>query len=239
VDEVLAVGDVVFQKKCLGKMGEVSQEGRTILFVSHNMAAITGLCQRAILLNNGYLEIDRTSTEAVIKYLSSNTDECNIKIHGLKKTEIPPQVERGITVTNIEALDEQGRPKKHVFTWDYVRFRIHFKSTITSPQVGIDFGFNTPAHGNIFWYSSDPLHGLEFPLSPGNYQIDCVFTDFPLCSGHYDVQVSISRPYIESYYANKKFCVLYVQPRDVFGAGCSLNQQKALVLVPHFWEKVN
>src|SRR5450755_3789629 len=53
VDEVLAVGDASFQKKCLGKMGQVSREGRTILFVSHNMAAIKALCSKAILLRNG------------------------------------------------------------------------------------------------------------------------------------------------------------------------------------------
>src|SRR5207247_8857117 len=53
VDEVLAVGDVSFQKKCLGKMGSVAKEGRTVVFVSHNMAAITRLCTKGILLNDG------------------------------------------------------------------------------------------------------------------------------------------------------------------------------------------
>jgi lipopolysaccharide transport system ATP-binding protein len=53
VDEVLAVGDAAFQKKCLGKMGEVAQEGRTVLFVSHNMTAIKALCERCILLEEG------------------------------------------------------------------------------------------------------------------------------------------------------------------------------------------
>jgi lipopolysaccharide transport system ATP-binding protein len=55
VDEVLAVGDAAFQKKCLGKMGDVTQQGRTVLFVSHNMAAVQSLCSRAIVLNNGVI----------------------------------------------------------------------------------------------------------------------------------------------------------------------------------------
>src|SRR5436305_8490582 len=55
VDEVLAVGDVAFQKKCLGKMNEVSQGGRTVIFVSHNMAAVQNLCQRGVVLSNGQL----------------------------------------------------------------------------------------------------------------------------------------------------------------------------------------
>jgi lipopolysaccharide transport system ATP-binding protein len=69
VDEVLSVGDAEFQKKCLGKMREVSAgEGRTVLFVSHNMGAIVSLCKRAIILNKGSLEMDGTVTQAVKSY---------------------------------------------------------------------------------------------------------------------------------------------------------------------------
>ena len=74
VDEVLAVGDAEFQKKCLGKMGEVSKSGRTILFVSHNMAAVKELCSNAILLQNGQLTYSGTAEEVVDKYLSSAGD---------------------------------------------------------------------------------------------------------------------------------------------------------------------
>ncbi len=65
VDEVLAVGDAQFQKKCLGKMGELANEGRTVLFVSHNMGAISQLCTRGILLEDGGLKYDGTPAEAV------------------------------------------------------------------------------------------------------------------------------------------------------------------------------
>src|SRR5437899_571201 len=71
VDEVLAVGDVAFQKKCLGKMNEVSRGGRTVLFVSHNMAAVENLCRRGIVLEHGKLVFDGTSKEAVHHYLNS------------------------------------------------------------------------------------------------------------------------------------------------------------------------
>jgi lipopolysaccharide transport system ATP-binding protein len=69
VDEVLAVGDFEFQKKCLGKMQDVAGGGRTVLFVSHNMAAVQSLCQRTILLNNGALIEDGTTEYVVSKYL--------------------------------------------------------------------------------------------------------------------------------------------------------------------------
>lgn len=70
VDEVLAVGDAVFQKKCLGKMSDVAQEGRTILFVSHNMGAIVQLCSECLLFQSGHLELFDTSTTTVQKYIS-------------------------------------------------------------------------------------------------------------------------------------------------------------------------
>ena len=70
VDEVLAVGDAEFQKKCLGKMNEVSKSGRTVLFVSHNMSAVDQLCDRAIQLDHGTIVTDSTDVYAVTsKYL--------------------------------------------------------------------------------------------------------------------------------------------------------------------------
>ncbi|WP_428826922.1 ABC transporter ATP-binding protein [Azonexus sp. IMCC34842] len=72
VDEVLAVGDAAFQKKCLGKMEQVGSEGRTVLFVSHNMAAITNLCSRAILLSNGELKNIGRASDVIDDYLKIN-----------------------------------------------------------------------------------------------------------------------------------------------------------------------
>ncbi|MGA9390307.1 MAG: ABC transporter ATP-binding protein [Candidatus Sulfotelmatobacter sp.] len=69
VDEVLAVGDASFQKKCLGKMGAVSREGRTILFVSHNMAAIKALCSRAVWMSDGTVTASGTAADVVDNYL--------------------------------------------------------------------------------------------------------------------------------------------------------------------------
>lgn len=69
IDEVLAVGDAEFQNKCIGKMNEVAQLGRTVLFVSHNMAAVSSLCHRGIVLNSGIVEFDGTQNAAIEKYL--------------------------------------------------------------------------------------------------------------------------------------------------------------------------
>ena len=78
IDEVLAVGDAEFQRKCLGKMGDAkTKDGRTVLFVSHNMAAVTTLCQRAILLEKGEMAFDGPAREGVEQYLQSNNPDVN------------------------------------------------------------------------------------------------------------------------------------------------------------------
>ncbi len=74
VDEVLAVGDASFQKKCLNKMEDVGKQGRTVLFVSHNMPAVTNICERVILLDNGRVSLDGTAHQVVSKYLGSGTN---------------------------------------------------------------------------------------------------------------------------------------------------------------------
>lgn len=73
VDEVLAVGDAEFQKKCLGKLTDVSREGRTVLFVSHNMSAIRSLCKQGIVMDHGHIAFEGTAQEAVSFYLEGNT----------------------------------------------------------------------------------------------------------------------------------------------------------------------
>lgn len=87
VDEVLAVGDAEFQKKCLGKMQDVGKEGRTVLFVSHNMTAIASLCSRLILLKNGSVDFIGDVTEGIDRYLTDSTrttkNKCDdIRNHG-------------------------------------------------------------------------------------------------------------------------------------------------------------
>ena len=80
VDEVLAVGDLAFQRKCLNKMRDVSEHGRTILFVSHNMQAVTRLCSRAIWIENGEIKQDAAAKDVVSNYLNSQTETSSEKV---------------------------------------------------------------------------------------------------------------------------------------------------------------
>ena len=79
VDEVLAVGDLAFQRKCLNKMRETSEHGRTVLFVSHNMQAVTRLCSRAVWIENGQIKQDAAAKEIVSNYLNSQTETSSEK----------------------------------------------------------------------------------------------------------------------------------------------------------------
>ena len=87
VDEVLAVGDAVFQKKCLGKMGEVAEAGRTVLFVSHNMSAIRMLCSKVLLLEKGKVVYDGPTAEGLGLYAGDSAETRTILSHGRAKTE--------------------------------------------------------------------------------------------------------------------------------------------------------
>jgi lipopolysaccharide transport system ATP-binding protein len=77
IDEVLAVGDADFQQKCMGKMGEISKSGRTILFVSHNISAVKNLCNKGIVLNSGEMAFQGNATEAIQFYQTNNKSSHN------------------------------------------------------------------------------------------------------------------------------------------------------------------
>ncbi len=112
VDEVLAVGDAEFQKKCLNKMGEVAHEGRTVLFVSHNMSAIQRLCTHGILLNQGRIEFSGLTGEAVNRYLHQTADGAAAVRQRLEWTPRLPQYpfHELLRLKRFAIVDEAGEP---------------------------------------------------------------------------------------------------------------------------------
>src|SRR6185503_6806772 len=118
VDEVLAVGDIQFQKKCLGKMADVSRSGRTVLFVGHNLAAVQKLCTRAILLEQGVLKHDGTTADCISKYLHGTKG-----LHGefLGYNVVSEVLDRQsadapIRITSLEMFDSRHEPLRHLNT---------------------------------------------------------------------------------------------------------------------------
>lgn len=126
IDEVLAVGDAQFQKKCLGKMGDVAREGRTVLFVSHNMQAVRNLCSKVILLDKGKIVSDALTEESLSHY---NKLMREIEIDS--KTGIHNElVRRGsgaIRFTSVEILDESGSKRFNFEMGETIRFKMSYK----------------------------------------------------------------------------------------------------------------
>jgi len=116
IDEVLAVGDAEFQKKCLGKMKSISKIGRTVLFVSHNMSAIKNLCARCILLEEGKLTYDSNSAETVKKYFHKDSLESDTTI-GDRTDRIG---DGRLIITKIEFIDEQGNRIKEMISGEHL-----------------------------------------------------------------------------------------------------------------------
>jgi len=135
IDEVLAVGDAEFQKKCLGKMEDVSKSGRTILFVSHNLAALKTLCPHSVILKKGEIDFIGQTTSAIGKYLSTNEGQGNNGIFDLGAHQNKKKSDRGITKSR---LLKNGLVTDVFFSQE--KFTAEFEFTDTSPLNEIVFG---------------------------------------------------------------------------------------------------
>jgi lipopolysaccharide transport system ATP-binding protein len=140
VDEVLAVGDAEFQQKSLGKMKDVTREGRTVIFVSHNLAAVRSLCTRALVLEKGGLVFDGDTEEAVRRYLGDHHDRTAASVEGadlqlrLAESHVfgpAPSYE----CTRIAVLDEHGEPCSSFRSDEEISVQIDY--TVTRPISGL------------------------------------------------------------------------------------------------------
>lgn len=181
VDEVLAVGDAEFQKKCLGKMNEVSKgEGRTVLFVSHNMAAVKSLCNKGIVLKNGQVSYQGSAHAAVANYLSGNSESLNHKKFGdeydfrqfqLEEIFINPKGK-----TSDEILDEyQELEFNTILNIKENPERYHLTYVLKNEEGGALFTFSNVNTGIQLKKGINHLK-CSFPkgfLNIGNYFLDC------------------------------------------------------------------
>ncbi|MDP9161730.1 MAG: ABC transporter ATP-binding protein [Acidobacteriota bacterium] len=190
VDEVLAVGDMAFQKKCLGKMSEVSQGGRTVLFVSHNMPAVENLCRRGLVLNHGKLVFDGTGKDAVEFYLRSVSGEGSsghvIDLAGAHRVEAarPRLLERlEFYTAGNEPLNgslPMGNP---------LRIYVHFKLPRPTHQFNVGIGFDNMFGQRVFTAHSyfEPHRSEEDRV--GTQVFVCNIPSLTLVSGEYTIRV--------------------------------------------------
>ncbi len=189
VDEVLAVGDAEFQKKCLGKMGDVSKgEGRTILFVSHNMLAIKKLCNKGILLERGLL-----------KHSAEINDVISIYTHNAESEEIIPNSNKEIYLKDFKSYAKNDRESNLQTTQNGIlEFHIHSHKNIKNINIGI--GFNDDLGNRLFTPFSAHFQ-KNFDLETGENIIYCEIENFPLKSGKYTCEIYVGdRSQVFDYY---------------------------------------
>ena len=188
VDEVLAVGDAEFQKKAIGKMQDVSQgEGRTVLFVSHNMSAVKSLCKRGVLLDNGQVAYMGAAEEAIGQYLVGNSAKLSTDI----KYRADKRGNKKIEVTNVIFRNGQGEPTNQVFSGQSLIVEFELKKDadidLSKMIVACSFtdNFGTPI---VLWCSDEMeqsfkkvgnrlyLNIKSLNLRPNNYNFNYQFS---------------------------------------------------------------
>jgi lipopolysaccharide transport system ATP-binding protein len=170
IDEVLAVGDAAFQKKCLGRMRDISSEGRTVLFVSHNMAAIRSLCQRGILLSNGTKVFEGAAGECVDRYLTEVTRNATNEVD-LSNVRRPKGVDSTLKIDRIQLVSRDGRPL--VRAGDPLELEMLF--SVSEPLAEVALGMHVASADNvgIMECRSSHCYGAIDQLEPGQYSIKC------------------------------------------------------------------
>ena len=174
VDEVLAVGDAEFQKKCLGKMKDVSGQGRTVLFVSHNMGAIQSLCSKSIYLKHGTIQ-QTGPTEKIINYYLSNELKTEDELNIPHNTDIPA------CVTQVTLLNGDNVKTKTYLSGESLKFSFGIQG-VDSGNYQLGIGIASALDVNIFSELSDVFHlnsgnneiiyeNFQVKLAPGNYAL--------------------------------------------------------------------
>ena len=135
IDEVLAVGDSAFQKKCLGKMGDVAKSGRTVLFVSHNMDAVRRLCSRSILIENGEIMHDADSESTLRTYFDLLRNPKRIASQGLKNRLTRTSGE--VRIIEFSAHDVSGNETWNFDTGETIRFHLTYQAFQDVPNLGL------------------------------------------------------------------------------------------------------
>lgn len=194
VDELLAVGDAAFQKKCMGKMEDVAETGRTVLFVSHNMGAIASLCKRAVLLDSGRVVLATSSAEVISAYLKIGTSK------GVGIVELTP-VPSDAYFTRITILDEEDKPVGSVLSTSALNILIDYRVLRTIAELDVTFMLYD-RRGSIIFYSGlskSRAAWAESSHEPGSYAAKASIPANFLAPGSYTIGISLHRPNLQRF----------------------------------------
>jgi lipopolysaccharide transport system ATP-binding protein len=233
VDEVLAVGDAGFQKKCLGKMEEVSQAGRTVLFVSHNMAAIEALCNRCVALINGRVTQVGQSTDVIRKYLSRIVDTGRSQGLGQRTDRLGSGQVR---YTNVRFLDKAGQEITQLVMGEPLTIEAQFEvhESIREPIFGFLIA-NEMGQTVVRAYSRESYHGPTPSLDKSG-TVCCHFSQLPLMYGQYNLRLWLGH-HRNNVVDDVEFAtMLDVLQRDVYDTGIPPDANNGgCFYLPHSW----
>jgi lipopolysaccharide transport system ATP-binding protein len=182
VDEVLAVGDVAFQKKSLGKMGEVARGGRTVLLVSHNMLVVQKLCERTVLLESGHMLAHDETDRVVERYLAVGAGS------SVSSWELPPPSrEAPAALLNLELLDARDTRRSEFQLYEPWRARVTFEVRRAIPHFICALAVIDAHSVAVGTQWSEPVD-----IVPGVYRANLHWAKPALCAGHYRFTAGLS-----------------------------------------------
>ena len=187
VDEVLAVGDATFQKKCLGKMGDVARAGRTVLFVSHNMAMIQSLCDRVVWLDGGRVRSEGPTREVIGNYLEDALHK-NAEPVGER---LDREGDGSVRVESLRIEDADGRSVLH--TGSRLRITIGYESAQPVRNLRAYVSISDANHVGIYGLDTDATGGLP-EILPATGTLTCMTDPIRVTSGRCYATVALLKP---------------------------------------------
>jgi lipopolysaccharide transport system ATP-binding protein len=231
VDEVLAVGDAAFQRKCLGKMSSVAQEGRTVLFVSHNMAAIQNLCTRGILIREGLLAFDGTAEQAVTEYLQQLAQPPDSSFGANPHRE----GDGGFRFTASRVLGEDGRESSYLVAGRPASFEFAYEDRIEARRPHVIFTLYNQFGTAVANFNMNLTGYIPEGVQPRGRFI-CRVPTLPLPIGEYRGAISVHvGGRLMDVVPN---AVLFrVESSTFFPTGRTTRPQHGACLVEHRWQQ--
>jgi lipopolysaccharide transport system ATP-binding protein len=220
VDEVLAVGDMAFQKKCLGKMSEVSRVGRTVLFVSHNMAAVENLCRRGIVLDGGKIAFEGTAKEAVLDYLGRIAGSRDSVRHIVDLSAASDRrFTRAPLLKQLEFFADDHRPLTNdLQIGARLQVRIHFDLPELTADFNVGLGFDNSYGQRVFTAQSQFQPGRSSQLRIGPQVYTCDIPSLTLTPGEYSLRVWLEIDNAEADLINDAVRLRVIES-DYYGTG--------------------
>ncbi len=233
VDEVLAVGDAGFQKKCIATMADLRSGGRTVLFVSHNMAAVENLCSRGIWIDKGQLRMDGVSKDVIKAYLSTYVSD------DAKNAELSVAGRTGsgeVRYTDIELLAPDGSPSPIIQSGDALTLRLHFRAEEPIMQPNFAVRFFT-SMGTLITETSSWLHGVTVQsLAVGEGYVDLRLGALNLIPSRYMISLAINGGVEGGLMDGEVHAFLDVEPSGATGAVRALSSRHGIVYFNQRWD---